>query len=77
MTFRCGLFSILDIGQGSEYASGLLKLFCPDSKRDTQEYLLYIKLIIVFTPNLEFFPYFEVIQYMEVQHSSERKYNKD
>ena len=25
----------------------------------------------------KFFPYSEVIQYMEVQHSSEQKYNKD
>ena len=56
--------SILDVWQGSEYASRLLKLFCPGSKRDTQKCLLYIKLIIVFTPNLEFFPYSEVIQYM-------------
>ena len=39
--------------------------------------LMYAKLIIVFPPNLEFSPYSEVIQYMEVQHSSERKYNKD
>ena len=69
--------SILDVLQGSEYASGLLKLFCPGFKRDTQESLLYIKLIILFTSNLEFFPYFEVIPYVEVQHSSERKYNKD
>ena len=29
--------SILDIWQGSEYASGLLKLLCRDSKRDTRE----------------------------------------
>ena len=41
--------SILDVWQGSEYASGLLKLFCPGFKKDTREYLLYIKLIIVFT----------------------------
>ena len=53
------------------------KLFCPGSKRDTQECLLYIKLTIVFTPNLEFFPYSEAIQYMEVQYSDERKYNKN
>ena len=33
--------------------------------------------IILFTQNLEFFPYSEVMQYMEVHHSSERKYNKD
>ena len=38
-----------DVCQGSEYASGLLKLFCSGSKRDASEYLLYIKLIIVFT----------------------------
>ena len=41
--------SILDVRQGSKYASGLPKLFCPGSKRDTQEYLLQYKLIIVFT----------------------------
>ena len=57
--------------------NGLLKLFCPDSMRDTWECLLYIKLIIVFTPNLEFVSYSEVMQYMEIQHSSEQKYNKD
>ena len=61
--------SILDVWQGFEYASGFLKLFYPDPKRDTQECLLYIKLIIVFTPNLEFFPNSEVMQYMEIQHS--------
>ena len=54
-----------------------LTLFCPGSKRDTPELLMYIKLIIVFTPNLEFSPNSEVIQYMEVQHSSEWKYNND
>ena len=43
--------SISDVWQSSEYVSGLLKLFCHSSKRDTQEYLLYIKLIIVFTQN--------------------------
>ena len=30
--------SILDIWQGSEYASELPKLFCSGSKRDTEEY---------------------------------------
>ena len=29
--------STLDVSQGSEYASGLLKLFCCGSERDTQE----------------------------------------
>ena len=43
-----------------------LSYFALVLKRDTQEYLLYIKLIKVFTPNLEVFPYSEVIQYMEV-----------
>ena len=62
--------SILDVWQGSEYASGLLKLFCPGSRKDTQECLLYIKLIIVFTPHLEFFPYYEVIPYMEAQQAN-------
>ena len=53
--------SILDVWQGSECASGLSKFFCRDSKRDTRESLIYIKLIMVFTPNLEFSPYSEVI----------------
>ena len=30
-------------------------------KRGTQENLIYTLLITVFTPNLEFYPYFEVI----------------
>ena len=55
----------------------ILKLFCSGSKRDTQKCLLYIKLIVVFTPNLELFPYSKIVQYMEVRHSSEQKYNKD
>ena len=42
------------------YTSGLLKLFCHGSKKDTQESLIYTKLIIVFTPNFEFSPYYEV-----------------
>ena len=41
--------SNLDVCQSFEYASGLLKLFYSGSKRDASEYLLYIKLIIVFT----------------------------
>ena len=53
---------ILIVWQGSAYASGLLKLFCYGSKKDTQECLIYTKLFIVFTPKSEFFPYFEVIQ---------------
>ena len=48
----------------SEYTSGLPKLFCSGSQRDTHYCLIYVKLIIVFTPNLEFSPY------SEVQHSS-------
>ena len=50
--------SILDVWQGSECASGLLKLFCHGSKKDTQESLTYTK---VFTLNLEFSSYYEVI----------------
>ena len=34
----------------------IVKLFCHGSKRDMGESLIYTKLIIVFTPNLEFFP---------------------
>ena len=30
-------YSILDIRQGSEYASGLFELLCHGSKRDTSE----------------------------------------
>ena len=41
--------SILDVLQGSEFISDLLKLLCHGSKRDTL--LIYAKLIIVFTPN--------------------------
>ena len=37
------------------------KLFYRGSKRDTLKHLIYAKLIIVFTPNLEFSPYSEVI----------------
>ena len=46
--------------QGSECASGLPSLFCHGSKRNTQELLIYAKLIIVFTS--EFSPYSEVKQ---------------
>ena len=53
--------SILDVWQGSEYASGLFKLFCHHSKRDTQESQIYANVMIVWTPNLEFSPYSEVI----------------
>ena len=40
---------------------GLLKLFCCVSQRDTQDCLIYAKLIIVFTPDLKFSPFSEVI----------------
>ena len=53
--------SILDFEQGSQYASGLLKLLFRGCKKDTQESLIYTKLIKVFTPNLEFSPCYEVI----------------
>ena len=53
--------SILDIWQDSEYTSGLLNLFCCGSKKDTQKRLIYTKLIIVLSPNIEFFPYYKVI----------------
>ena len=51
----------LAVWQGSECVSGLLKLFCHGSKRDTLECLTYSKLIIVFTPNLQFYPFSEVM----------------
>ena len=62
--------SILDVYHGPEYTCGLLKLFCSGSQRDTWDFLMYAKLIILLTPNLEFPPYSEVIQ---LQHS--RNYN--
>ena len=37
------------------------KLFYRGSQRDTQNCLIYAKLMIVFTPNLKFFPYSEII----------------
>ena len=48
--------STLDVWHGSESTSGLLKLFCCGSQRDIQDCLIYVKLIIVFTPNLGFSP---------------------
>ena len=53
--------TILDAWHGSEYTSGLHKLFCHGSQSDTPDCMTYAKLIIVFTPNLEFPPYSEVI----------------
>ena len=53
--------SILDVSHGPGYTFVLLKLLCRDSQSDTREHLIYAKLIIVFTPNLEFSPYSEVI----------------
>ena len=53
--------AMLDVWQGSDYDSGLLQLFCCDSKRDKWEHLIYAKLIKILTPNLEFSPYSEVI----------------
>ena len=52
--------SILDIWQGSEYASGSLKLFCRGFKRDTREGW--------YMPNWLYF--IILMSYMEVQHSS-------
>ena len=63
LTFFCKHF-ILDIWHGSEYTSGLLKLLCCGSKRDTWEHLIYAKLIIVFTLNLAFSLYSEVIHWV-------------
>ena len=57
--------SILYVWQSSEYVSGLLKLFWHVCKRDTQEHLIYTKLIMVFILNLAFSPY----------SNSYRKYN--
>ena len=33
--------AMLDVWQGSDYDSGLLQLFCCDSKRDKREHLIY------------------------------------
>ena len=49
----------LDVWPGSEYASGLFKLFFHSSKRDIWEHLIYAVMIKVFTPN--FSPYSKVI----------------
>ena len=46
--------SILGVWQGSEYASGILKLFRHGSKKDKGEHLIYPKFIMVFTLNWEF-----------------------
>ena len=46
---------------GSEYASGVLKLFYCGCKRDTQERLIYANVIKGFTPNLDFSSYSGVI----------------
>ena len=51
---------ILDVWHGPEYTSGLLKLFCCFSE-GYSGLLIYAKLIIVFTTNLEFPHYSEVI----------------
>ena len=40
---------------------GLLKLFGCGYQRDTVDCLIYAKLILAFTPNLEFSPYSEAI----------------
>ena len=53
--------TIVDVWHGSEYTSGLRKLFCHGSQSDTPDCVIYAKLIIVFTPNLEFLPYSEVL----------------
>ena len=52
--------SILDVWQSSEYASGLLKLFCHGSKRDKRQ-RWYIQNDCSIHYKLEFFPYSEVI----------------
>ena len=44
-------YSILDVWQGSKYASGLLKLICNGSKRVKMGRFIYAKLFKVFTPN--------------------------
>ena len=63
--------SISDVWQGFEYASGLLRLFWCNSKRDTPEHLIYAKLIMVFILNIAF------SLYSKVQHSSIWKFKKD
>ena len=53
--------AISNAWHGSEYTSGLVKLFCCGSQRDTQDCLIHVKLIIVFTPNFQFSPIQRVI----------------
>ena len=52
--------SVLDIWQGSEYASGSLKLFCSGFKRATREGW--------YMPN--WLHFIILMSYMEVQHSN-------
>ena len=66
-------YLIFDVWQCSEYASGLLKSFCNSSRRDTEERLLYAKLNIVFTPNLEFSHYSEAIHGSATSKLTKRK----
>ena len=54
---------MLDVWKGSEYASGLGNFFYRISERDVQERLIYVTLIVVFTSNLEFSPYSEVMHW--------------
>ena len=39
----------------------MFDMVCRGSQRDTWDCFIYAKLIVVFTPNLEFSPYSEVI----------------
>ena len=53
--------SILDVWHSSKYTSGFLKFYCRGSQRDSRDFSIYTKLIIVLTPNLELSSYSNVI----------------
>ena len=53
------------------------KLFYLGSKKDTRERLIYAKLMIVFTPNVEFCFYFEVIHGYNFQANERLKKNTE
>ena len=59
--------SILYVWQSSECASGLLKLFWCGSKRDTQEHLIYVEVIMVFILNFAFSPYSDSYKKSNIQ----------
>ena len=59
--------SILDVWQGSDYASGLLKLLCCGSKRDTPENW--------YMPNIYICSKLRIFPYSKVRHAKEKAIN--